>query len=64
MPVLNRLQQFVIRLQMRAILGQTETKLSLTDVFAKKKILLVSLNKSIIGTEPVRLLGSLLIGRL
>lgn len=63
-PVLNKLQQFVIRPQMRAILGQTETKFNLADVFTKKKILLVSLNKGIIGTESARLLGSLLIGQL
>lgn len=63
-PVLNKLQQFVIRPQMRAVLGQTDPKFDLADVFTKKKILLVSLNKGIIGAESARLLGSLLIGQL
>lgn len=63
-PVLNKMQQFVIRPQMRAILGQAQPRFTLDEVFTKRKILLVSLNKGVIGSESARLLGSLLIGQL
>ena len=63
-PVLNKLQQFVIRPQMRAVLGQTQPRFQLREVFTNRTILLVSLNKGVIGSEAARLLGSLLIGQL
>lgn len=63
-PVLNKLQQFVIRPQIRAVLGQVTPRFQLRDVFTKRSIVLVSLNKGIIGGESARLLGSLPIGQL
>ncbi len=63
-PVLNKLQQFVIRPRMRAILGQTQPRFHLADIFTKRRILLVSLNKGLIGPESARLLGSLIVGHL
>lgn len=63
-PVLNKLQQFVIRPHMRAVLGQVEPRFNLRDVFTHRRIVLVSLNKGLLGPESARLLGSLLIGQL
>lgn len=51
-PVLNKLQQFVIRPQIRAVLGQVKPRFQLRDVFTKRSIVLVSLNKGIIGENP------------
>lgn len=61
-PVLNKLRQFLLRPGLRNVLGQTDSKFSLTDLFYKRKIVLVPLNKGIIGSESARLLGSLIVG--
>ena len=44
------------------MLGQASPKFSLTDLFYKRRIVLVPLNKGIIGGESARLLGSLIVG--
>ena len=61
-PVMNKIRQFLLRPGLRNVLGQTQPKFSLTDLFTKNKIVLVPLNKGIIGAESARLLGSLLVG--
>ena len=61
-PVLNKLRQFTLRPGLRNVLGQTKPKFSLTDLFYQRKIVLVPLNKGIIGGECARLLGSLIVG--
>ncbi|MDR1464749.1 MAG: type IV secretion system DNA-binding domain-containing protein [Oscillospiraceae bacterium] len=61
-PVLNKIRQFMLRPGLRNVLGQSQPKFMLTDLFAKNKIVLVPLNKGIIGAESARLLGSLIIG--
>ena len=63
-PVLNKLRQFMLRPAMRAVLGQTEPKFELSQLFTKHKIVLVSLNKGVLGPESARLLGSLIVGQL
>ena len=63
-PVMNKIRQFLLRPQLRAVLGQTESKFSLNDLFNKRRIVLVPLNKGIIGAEAARLLGSLIVGQL
>lgn len=63
-PVLNKLQQFVIRPHMRSVLGQTVPKFELEELFSQRKIVLLQLNKGVLGAESVRLLGALLIGQL
>jgi hypothetical protein len=63
-PVLNKLRQFLLRPALRAILGQTEPKFDMSDLFSKRKIVLVSLNKGLIGSEGARLLGSLVVAQL
>lgn len=61
-PVLNKMQQFVFRPGLRAVLGQAKPKFDLMELFLKRKIVLVPLNRGIIGGESARLLGSLIVG--
>jgi len=61
-PVMNKIRQFLLRPGLRNVLGQSQPKFMLTDLFTKNKIVLVPLNKGVIGGESARLLGSLIIG--
>ena len=63
-PVLTRLQPFLIRPHLRATLGQAAPSFDLGEVFRRRRIVLVSLNKGVLGAESARLLGSLLVGQL
>ena len=63
-PVLTRLQPFLIRPYLRATLGQAAPSFDLGEVFTRRRIVLVSLNKGVLGAESARLLGSLLVGQL
>ena len=63
-PVLTRLQPFLIRPHLRATLGQAAPSFNLGEVFTQRRIVLVSLNKGVLGAESARLLGSLLVGQL
>ncbi len=61
-PVLNKLRQFTLRPGLRNVLGQARPKFSLMDLFTQRKIVLVPLNRGIVGNEAGRLLGSLIVG--
>ena len=61
-PVLNKMRQFLYRPGLRSILGQSNPKFQLTDLFHKRRIVLVPLNKGTVGSESARLLGSLIVG--
>ena len=61
-PVLNKMRQFLFRPGLRAVLGQSNPKFQLTDLFTKRKIVLVPLNKGTVGPECAKLLGSLVVG--
>ena len=61
-PVLNKIRQITYRPGLRNVLGQSEPKFSLADLFYKRKIVLVPLNRGLIGAESARLLGSLIVG--
>ncbi|MFL6090466.1 MAG: type IV secretory system conjugative DNA transfer family protein [Aeromicrobium sp.] len=63
-PAMTRLRQFLLRPQLRAVLGQADPEFDLADLFSKHRIVLVSLNKGLIGAEGARLLGSLIVGQL
>ncbi|HEM5470233.1 type IV secretion system DNA-binding domain-containing protein [Streptococcus suis] len=58
-PILNKFRQFLLRPQLRAMLGQAQPKFSLAELFQGRKIVLVSLNKAVIGSESAKLIGSL-----
>ena len=61
-PVLNKLRQFLLRPGLRNVLGQAKPKFSLTDLFYKRRIVLIPLNKGLVGGETAKLLGSLIVG--
>lgn len=61
-PVLNKTRQFLLLPQLRNTIGQLNSKFSLTDLFYKRRIILVKLNKGVIGSETAKLIGSLLVG--
>lgn len=61
-PVLNKLRQITYRPSLRNVLGQSNPKFLLTDLFLKRKIVLVPLNRGVIGAESAKLLGSLIVG--
>ncbi|HEL2101164.1 TPA: type IV secretion system DNA-binding domain-containing protein [Streptococcus suis] len=58
-PILKKFRQFLLRPQLRAMLGQAQPKISLAEIFKSRKIVLVPLNKAIIGSESAKLIGSL-----
>jgi hypothetical protein len=63
-PSLSRLRQLLLRPALRQVLGQVEPRFQIADMFAKPRILLVALNKSLLGPEAAKLLGSLLVSSL
>jgi len=63
-PVLSRLSEFTLKPALSAMLGQSQPKVDLNEVFTKNKIFIVSLNKSKIGSETAKLLGSLIVSQL
>ncbi|MFB2556752.1 type IV secretory system conjugative DNA transfer family protein [Herbiconiux liangxiaofengii] len=63
-PSLSRLRQLLLRPNLRQVLGQVNPKFQISDLFAKPRILLVALNKSQLGPEAAKLLGSLLVSSL
>lgn len=63
-PVLNKLRQLILRPGLRAILGQSDPRFDLGDLFSKRRIVVVNLNQGLLGSDAARLLGTLLIGQL
>lgn len=61
-PVMNKIRAISTRPGLRNVLGQSKPKFSLMDLFTKRRIVLVPLNKGLVGTESARLLGSLIVG--
>ncbi|MBF4563314.1 type IV secretory system conjugative DNA transfer family protein [Microbacterium sp. VKM Ac-2870] len=63
-PVMTRLRQFLLRPGVRAVLDQPHPAFDLADLFTKPRILIVSLNKGLLGTQAASLLGSLVVSQL
>jgi hypothetical protein len=63
-PVLNKLRPFLLRRTVRAIVGQVQPRFRIDEIFTKRKIVLVSLAKGLVGPEAAALLGSLFIAEL
>lgn len=59
-PVLNKLRQFTTRTALRLTLGQSNG-LDIPAMIRRRKILLVTLSRGVIGAEAAYLLGSLLV---
>ena len=62
-PSLNKLRALTTRTSLRLMLGQS-SGIDLGDVFTKRRIVLVSLNKGVIGSEGAALLGSFVVALL
>ena len=62
-PVLNKLRAILGRRALRDIVGQAEG-LDLTEVLARRSILLCPLSKGLLGADAASLLGSVLLMRL
>lgn len=63
-PSMSRLRQLLLRPSLRAMLGQAEPNFQLGDLFTKPRIVLVALNKGILGPDAAKLLGSLVVAQL
>jgi hypothetical protein len=62
-PVLNKLRAFTFKTPIRLLLGHSQG-IDLTDIFTKRRILLVPLSKGTLGVETAQLVGSLLVASL
>jgi hypothetical protein len=60
-PVQNKIGQFMQDPVIRNILGQRKSRVDLRFLMDRKRIILVSLSKGLIGEESANLLGSLLV---
>jgi hypothetical protein len=63
-PTLNRIRPFLVRPQLRAVLGQARPGFDFSQVFSGCKVVLVSLAKGALGGEAAALLGSLILTQL
>jgi energy-coupling factor transporter ATP-binding protein EcfA2 len=63
-PVLNKVRAFTMRPTVRAIVGQSDPALSMSDVLASGKVLLCSLGAGLLGDEAASLLGALIVAEL
>jgi hypothetical protein len=63
-PVMNKLRPLLLRPELRAVIGQTRGSFDLRRVFTERKVLLVNLNKGLLGPETSALLGSLVVSQL
>lgn len=60
-PVLNKLRQIFIHPSLKYLFGQTNNKFNLADLYFKRRVILVSLNKGVLGAESARFLGSIIV---
>jgi hypothetical protein len=63
-PVMNKVRPFLLRANLRAVLGQSAPRFNVRQVFSDRKILLVNLAKGVMGAEAAALLGSLVVSQL
>jgi hypothetical protein len=63
-PLLNKTRAFTARGSIRGIIGQTQPKITMRQIMAEQKILVVNLPKGLLGAETVKLLGCLVLASL
>jgi len=63
-PVLNKLRAFQSRTALRRMLGQATPRFTLDALLTQRRIVLVSLNRGLLGPETANLLGALLLSQL
>ncbi len=61
---LNKLRKIVLRKPLVAVLGQSQPRFRLRDIFRDRKVVLVPLNDALLGTGASQLLGSLVVAEL
>ena len=62
-PVLNKLRAFLLRRNVRAIVGQPRSSVDVTRVLDQGRLLLVRVPKGTLGEDTSRLLGSFVVAR-
>jgi hypothetical protein len=62
-PLLNKLGQFMLRGDVRAIIGQSHPKLDIEELIDSGGLLLVRIPKGTLGDETSRLLGAFVVAR-
>lgn len=62
-PVLNKLRPYLLRTALRRTLGQAAPAFDLSQLFTERRIVLVKLNKGLLG-DGSRLLGGLIVSQL
>jgi post-segregation antitoxin (ccd killing protein) len=63
-PILNKLRGFTSRTSIRRMLGQADPGWSWDEALKSGGIVLISLNRGVLGTEATAIAGSLLLGQL
>lgn len=63
-PVMNKLRAFLLDPRIRGVLGQTNPRFDMAQVFSDRKILLVPLRRGTLGQTSAQLLGSLIVAQL
>ncbi|MEQ3551775.1 type IV secretory system conjugative DNA transfer family protein [Pseudonocardia nematodicida] len=63
-PIQNKLRAITARSALRRMLGQPVPAFALDELFARPHIVLINLNKGLIGPETTRLLGALVLQQL
>jgi hypothetical protein len=62
-PVLSRLRNFIMRPNVRYLVSQPNTTISIADAFDNGRMVLVSVPKGSLGEQTSKLLGSLVVSR-
>lgn len=63
-PVMSRMRQFLLRPGLRAVLDQSEPRFQFKEIFSRRRVVIVALNKGLIGAQSATLLGSLVVSHL
>jgi hypothetical protein len=63
-PLLNKVRPFLLRENLRVVIGQSRPRFSIREVFTKRRILLVDCAKGLLGPEASALLASLVVAQL
>jgi hypothetical protein len=63
-PIMSRLRQFLLRPGLRAVLDQPDPRFHFTEIFTQRRIVILSLNKGLLGAQSATLLGSLVVSQL
>jgi len=63
-PLMNKLAAFVLRRNLRAVVGQTKSALDFDLILRTPRIVLISLAQGLVGKDAANLLGSCILGAL